>query len=224
MPVFIVGMPRLGSTLVERTLASHPQVHAVGELSELGAAMESLLAPGGTAPGLGGEELRQIGARYLERVPAAAPAAARVTDKLPANFRYAGLIHLALPNAPIIHMRRDTIDTYLSCFSLQFGHRQPFTYDLGELGRQDIGCRHHTQCVAIAAESVAQQTRGRLPALPQGRTDAGPPRPGRPGPGGRTCRGQTAARRAGRADFRGQRAGTPCAAHAGGWREQETAP
>ncbi len=64
-----------------------------------------------------------------------APRARRITDKMPANFRYAGLIHLALPNARIVHMRRDPVDTCLSCFSILFGGDQPFTYDLGELGR-----------------------------------------------------------------------------------------
>src|SRR5271165_494324 len=109
VPAFIIGVPRSGSTLVEQTLAKHPQAHAAGEPGEFGVAMVRLCAPGATAPGVGGEDLRQIGARYLERAPAAAPAAGRVTDKLPANFRYVGLIHLALPNARIIHMRRDPI-------------------------------------------------------------------------------------------------------------------
>jgi hypothetical protein len=59
----------------------------------------------------------------------------RITDKLPANSALAGLIHPALPNARIIHARRDPVDTCLSCFSILFGGHQPQTYDLGELGR-----------------------------------------------------------------------------------------
>ncbi len=64
-----------------------------------------------------------------------APSAQRVTDKMPANFLFLGLIHLALPNAHIIHVLRDPRDTCLSCFSKLFTAAQDFTYDLGELGR-----------------------------------------------------------------------------------------
>jgi hypothetical protein len=135
VPVFIIGMPRSGTTLVEQILASHPKVHGAGELNDLEAAMTSLRSSVGPRPGLGGEELRRIGARYLKRVRAIAPAAERITDKMPANFRYAGLIHLALPKARIVHTRRDPIDTCISCFSILFAHNQPFAYDLAELGR-----------------------------------------------------------------------------------------
>ena len=62
-------------------------------------------------------------------------AAARVTDKMPSNFQFAGLIQLALPNARIIHTRRDPVDTCVSCFSTLFARGQPFAYELGELGR-----------------------------------------------------------------------------------------
>jgi len=136
VPVFIIGMPRSGTTLVEQILASHPKIYGAGELSDFRAALASLRGSDGSRPGLRAEELRQIGARYLERVRATAPAAERITDKMPANFRYAGLIHLAFPNARIIHTRRDPLDTCLSCFSILFAHNlQPFTYDLTEFGR-----------------------------------------------------------------------------------------
>jgi hypothetical protein len=138
VPVFIIGMPRSGTTLVEQILASHPKIYGAGELDDLqvAVAVTSLRGSDGSRPGLGAEELRQIGARYLERVRATAPAAERITDKMPANFRYAGLIYLALPNARIIHIRRDPLDTCLSCFSLLFTRNlQPFAYDLTELGR-----------------------------------------------------------------------------------------
>jgi tetratricopeptide (TPR) repeat protein len=135
VPVFIIGMPRSGTTLVEQILASHPKVYGAGELNDLEATMASLRGLDGARPGLGGEELHRIGARYLKRIRAIAPAAERITDKMPANFRYAGLIHLALPKARIIHTRRDPIDTCLSCFSILFTHNQPFTYHLTELGR-----------------------------------------------------------------------------------------
>ena len=135
VPVFIIGMPRSGTTLVEQILASHPKVYGAGELNDFEAAMASLRGLDGARLRLGGEELRRIGARYLKRIRAIAPAAERITDKMPANFRYAGLIHLALPKARIIHTRRDPIDTCLSCFSILFAHNQRFTYDLAELGR-----------------------------------------------------------------------------------------
>lgn len=134
LPVFIIGMPRSGTSLVEQILASHPQVFGAGELSDLETAVAGLAGPNGAPADIGAAELRAIGARYVARVKALAPAARRVTDKMPANFAYAGLIHLALPNARIIHLRRDPIDTCLSCFSLLFGGHQPHTYDLAELG------------------------------------------------------------------------------------------
>ncbi len=135
LPVFILGMPRSGTTLVEQMLASHPEVHGAGELGDFERAVAGLGGPNGVPPDIGGDELRRIGAAYVARVRALAPWARRITDKMPANFRYAGLIHSALPNARIIHMSRDPVDTCLSCFSILFGGDQPFTYDLGELGR-----------------------------------------------------------------------------------------
>ena len=144
-PVFIVGMPRSGTTLVEQVLASHPKVFGAGELEDFGRAAGRVCEPSGaTVPypemlaGITAEQVRTIGARYLEAVRALSPRAAaaeRITDKLPANFRLVGLIHLALPNARIIHVRRDPVDTCFSCFSKWFAGEQAFTYDLAELGR-----------------------------------------------------------------------------------------
>jgi tetratricopeptide (TPR) repeat protein len=142
-PVFIVGMPRSGSTLVEQILAAHPGVFAAGEVSALRAAARSVGLEKAatrfpeTMREADGEQLRTLASHYLAALRRAAAAAAtppaRITDKMPANFRYAGLIHLALPQARIIHTRRDPIDTCLSCFAVQFD--QPFAHDLGELGR-----------------------------------------------------------------------------------------
>jgi tetratricopeptide (TPR) repeat protein len=143
VPVFIVGMPRSGSTLIEQILASHPDVFGAGELPNFGQAVASLCSSAGAAvpyteiiPDMAGERLGELGARYIESVRTLAPQARRITDKLLANFRVAGLIHLALPGAKIIHARRDPIDTCLSCFEREFAKdHQPFTYDLAELGR-----------------------------------------------------------------------------------------
>ena len=127
LPIFIVGMPRSGTTLVEQILASHPLVHGGGERRDFETAVAGLDP--------GGDGLRRVGARYVERARALAPAATRVTDKMPGNFRHAGAIHLALPNARIIDVRRDPTDTCFSCFATLFGGDLPYAYDLGELGR-----------------------------------------------------------------------------------------
>jgi Flp pilus assembly protein TadD len=142
VPVFIVGMLRSGSTLVEQILASHPLVFGGGELKLFGKALASISADQGrtfafphVASSMSGEQFRSLGARYLAELKQLAPGAARITDKMPANFLYAGLIHLALPNAIIIHTVRDPIDTCVSCFSKLFDEPQLHTYDLAELGR-----------------------------------------------------------------------------------------
>jgi tetratricopeptide (TPR) repeat protein len=141
-PIFILGMPRSGTTLVEQILASHPKVHGAGELMEFHHAVKSVILQGGNLTlhaealaALTGEQLCQLGGRYLASVRAFAPAGQRITDKLPANFALAGLIHLALPAARIIHTSRNPIDTCLSCFSLRFLHAQNWSYDFAELGR-----------------------------------------------------------------------------------------
>jgi tetratricopeptide (TPR) repeat protein len=136
VPVFIVGMPRSGTTLVEQILAAHPMVYGAGELSDFEAVLAGLRGSIAARSGLGREELHQIGIRYLQRLRATAPSAERIIDKRLENFRYVGLIHLALPNARIVHVRRDPLDTCISCFSILFMHNyQPFSYDLAELGR-----------------------------------------------------------------------------------------
>jgi hypothetical protein len=81
------------------------------------------------------ERLARLGTAYLDGLQARAAAATHIVDKLPNNFLYIGLIHLALPGARIIHVARDPIDTCLSCFSKLFTGDLAFTYDLGELGR-----------------------------------------------------------------------------------------
>jgi len=140
VPVFIIGMPRSGTTLIEQILASHPKVFGAGELRELGRLTTSITRLDGSefpesVPAMSGEQFRQLGENYLRAVGHMAPAAKRITDKMPANFALAGLIHLALPNARLIHVRRDPRDTALSCFSILFTAGQDHTYDLAELGR-----------------------------------------------------------------------------------------
>lgn len=142
VPIFILGMPRSGTTLVEQILASHPQVFGAGELKTFSAVMNEVHGTDGNpipypdfVPALDANSLAQIGTRYLAEIRKRAPAAPHITDKMPSNYYFAGLIHLALPNARIIHTVRDPVDTCLSCFSKLFSDEQNHTYDLGEIGR-----------------------------------------------------------------------------------------
>lgn len=144
LPIFILGMPRSGTSLVEQILASHPKVKGLGERVTLNEAIAEVCGTNTIPPLLpqraahwSSAQLRQLGALYIKAISRSVPAGAtRITDKLPANFRFAGLIHAALPNARIIHTRRDPVDTCLSIFSILFsGHSQLYSYDLRELGR-----------------------------------------------------------------------------------------
>ncbi|MDE2184878.1 MAG: sulfotransferase [Alphaproteobacteria bacterium] len=135
-PIFIVGMPRSGTTLVEQMLASHPRVMGGGEQRHLQDALEDgarASFPAGIAE-LGAEDLRRLGREYVARLKMP-EGAERKTDKLPANFRYIGAIQLALPKARIIHVMRDPMDTCFSCYTRLFPNGLLYTYDLGELGR-----------------------------------------------------------------------------------------
>lgn len=139
LPIFIVGMPRSGTTLVEQILASHPKVFGAGELRELGRLANAMKDPDGSpfpqaAAAMPAGAFNALGSHYVRNLLSFAPKAERITDKMPGNFLYAGLIHLALPNARIIHLRRDPRDVALSCFSQRFTALK-FTSDLAELGR-----------------------------------------------------------------------------------------
>ena len=134
-PVFIIGMPRSGTTLIEQILASHPVVHGAGELPLVGQLAGRLPGAGdGLAEALSPDRLSRLGAEYAGRLEALAPDAARVTDKMPGNALFAGLIRLMLPMARIIHVTRDPLDTCLSCYETRFAEGNRFTYDLRELG------------------------------------------------------------------------------------------
>lgn len=135
LPVFIIGMPRSGTTLVEQILASHPQVHGAGELSALKQAIDGLGAFPESLANCSADDLGRIGRDYLKRIEPLAGDRSRLVDKMPANFLYAGLIPLILPGARIIHCRRDPVDTCLSCYSKQFSGEQLFSYDQAELGQ-----------------------------------------------------------------------------------------
>ena len=139
-PVFIVGMPRSGSTLLEQILASHGQVHGAGELlnfNRMAADLPALLGSGlpypDCAAAIDRERAHDLTQGYLDRLARIGGDATRVTDKMPRNFRHLGLIALLLPRARVIHCRREPMDVCLSCYSQDF-LAQPFSHDLGHIG------------------------------------------------------------------------------------------
>jgi Flp pilus assembly protein TadD len=120
-PILVVGLPRSGTTLIEQILSAHPDVSAAGELSfwnERGSAWER--AAGAEAKM---EQLASSAADYSRLLRQLAHGAARVTDKMPLNFQWAGLVHQALPRATIVHCRRDPVDTALSIHQTHFNPR-----------------------------------------------------------------------------------------------------
>ena len=139
-PIFIVGMPRSGSTLIEQILASHPKTFGAGERPDLPLLARGLGPDGGPyfpefVASMSRDDMRALGASYVKGLRALAPSADRVVDKLLENFRLIGLIHCALPGARIVHARRDAVDTCLSIYSKLFTADIPYSYQLEELGR-----------------------------------------------------------------------------------------
>jgi Tfp pilus assembly protein PilF len=139
-PVFIVGMPRSGTTLCEQILAAHRDAYGAGERSELGWAYSALAGGRDDAAGVGriadldGPTLDAAAARYLEGLHALAPDKGRVVDKMPANYRHLGLVGLMLPGARIIHCERDPRDIGLSIFTFRFHGVHPYAHGLADLG------------------------------------------------------------------------------------------
>ncbi|MEC7701501.1 MAG: tetratricopeptide repeat protein [Pseudomonadota bacterium] len=127
-PIFIVGMPRSGTTLTEQIISSHPDVYGAGELSDLGRAQKKV----GT---LTTETAKEMGDLYVElsRARQVGGEFKHVSDKMPSNYMNIGLIASILPNAKIIHCMRDPIDTCLSCYKQNFYTGQSWSYDLEEL-------------------------------------------------------------------------------------------
>ena len=140
-PVFLIGMPRSGSTLIEQILCSHPKVAGAGEVSWMfEAGQESARRAGGKAEfpecldRLTTSDLDALAEQYLAKLSAFAPRAARITDKMLSNYLSLGLISLLFPQARVIHCLRDPLDTCLSCYMINFATGHEFTRRLDWLG------------------------------------------------------------------------------------------
>ena len=137
VPIFVLAMPRSGTTLTEQIIASHPDVYGAGELRDLSSIAHRQVA-GKSFPqnmlAIDRTQLTAWGTDYISGLQKRAPVAQHITDKLPGNFVLIGLIHLMLPNARIIHVNRNPVDTCVSCFTQLFQTMNEYTYDLSELG------------------------------------------------------------------------------------------
>ncbi len=144
-PIFIVGLPRAGSTLIEQILSSHSQVEGTMELPEIISTTRMLRMQGDAsheAPyhevlaGLDADAVRALGKQYIERTRVHRKTDAQFfIDKMPNNFAHIGLIHLALPNARVIDARRHPLACCFSGYKQHFARGQTFSYDLDDLGR-----------------------------------------------------------------------------------------
>ncbi len=139
-PIFIVGMPRSGTTLVEQILASHPEIYGAGELNNLRQIALKNIPESKNTETIGyralpsKEECIQIGKDYIEDIRQYSSSAKYITNKLPNNFSFIGLIKLVLPNAKIIHCKRNPMDTCFSIFKNYFYRAESYFFDLKEIG------------------------------------------------------------------------------------------
>jgi predicted Zn-dependent protease len=147
VPVFILGMPRSGTSLMEQILSAHPDIYGAGELKYLTGILENITVGQGARLRMGEKEpvfpyddnapwsLR--GERYVERIQKLAdrPDYKRIVDKMPGNFNFVGLIHAILPHAKIIHSRRHPVETCLSAYRIHFAEGHHWSYRMRELGR-----------------------------------------------------------------------------------------
>jgi len=150
LPIFIVGMPRSGTSLLEQILSCHSQVHARGEMTEIGAMAEKIPYYPDGVRNLRQEKLDKLAETHLQRLREIAPAASRFTDKLPGNYANLGLISQIFPGARVINCRRDPRDICLSQFMIEFNTGMTYSYDLESLTQayQDyLGLMHHWKSV-----------------------------------------------------------------------------
>jgi Flp pilus assembly protein TadD len=162
-PIFIVGLPRSGTTLVDRILGSHSKVFSAGELDHFALCIVDAVRRRSGGVQLPRRELiarsahldfAALGRDYLERARHTAAAGVRFTDKMPLNYLYCGLIGRALPNAKIVHVARRPMAACYAMYKTLFKDGYPFSYDLGEIGRYYVGYRRlmdHWQTAMPAA-------------------------------------------------------------------------
>lgn len=144
-PIFILGLPRSGTTLVDRILSSHSQVESLGEINDFAQALMravpqaknkfELIAASAQA------DAGAIGRQYAQTARAISAGAPRAIDKTPVNFLYLGLIARALPNATIIHVRRNAMDVCYAMYKTLFRMAYPFSYDLADLAKYYLAYR-----------------------------------------------------------------------------------
>lgn len=141
--IFVLGMPRTGTTLVERILSSHSQVYAAGELNNFALQLTQQARLAEPPPKSKTElvnlsaslDFSELGRAYIDSTRPATAVRPHFIDKMPLNFLYAGLLHLSLPNAKIVHLRRHPVDTCFAIYKTLFKDAYPFSYDLRELAR-----------------------------------------------------------------------------------------
>ena len=165
-PVFIIGMPRTGTTLAERILASHSQVFAAGELNNFAGEMIKhvgrrdlgKLAMVSASTGL---DFGKLGQAYIDSTRPQTGHTPHFIDKLPLNFLYAGLIKLALPAAKIVHLQRHPLDTCYAIYKTLFQDAYPFSYELNELGRYYVAyaqlMRHWETCLGDSLYTLSYE-------------------------------------------------------------------
>ena len=141
IPVFVIGMPRSGTTLTEQILASHPLIWGAGERSDFNEILRDMQFDAIRSPNfpqsirdVPAKAITEVASRYVESIGRGVRGARRVVNKLPHNFEYLGLIALAFPKARIIHCRRDPLDNCLSCFMQSFNEAHAYNRDLETLG------------------------------------------------------------------------------------------
>ncbi len=184
-PIFVIGMPRSGTTLVDRMLSSHPDVHSAGELQDFGIVLKrasgsrtrQMLDVDTIEKAASGLDWRQLGEAYLQATRPNTGSTPRFIDKLPHNFLYAGFIAKALPNAKLICLRRDPMDTCLGNFRQLFAQTSPYydySFDIMDSGRYwlmfDRLMRHWDQVLPgrilqVNYEDVVADQRSALEAM-----------------------------------------------------------
>jgi tetratricopeptide (TPR) repeat protein len=147
-PIFIVGQPRTGTTLIERIITAHSDVASAGELQQFGMAIRRsvkantprTLTPEAVAE-IAGADMKALGELYMHTTRSVRPEAPKFVDKLPANYLYAPLIAAAFPGAKIIHLVRDPIDSCVSSYKQLFAEAYYHSYDLEEMARHHVRYR-----------------------------------------------------------------------------------